>query len=194
MILDNDRIYALLRQLAVFSPETYEHCVNVSNISVSFARDIGLSNGDVEKLRIAGLLHDIGKLKIPSEILNKPSKLTKEEYEVIKNHPKYGVDLLANNGFLDKDILYLISCHHERIDGLGYPRGLKEESISELAKILIICDCYDAMRSSRNYDEGHDIEYIKKEFLENSDTQFDSRYVKLFLSYLDKELGSKRIQ
>ena len=184
-MLVNDKVSYLLNKLSMFSLGTYEHCVNVSNIAVSFAHEIGLEDNEVEKLRIIGLLHDIGKLKIPDEILHKQSKLTKEEYEIIKNHTKYGVELLVSNGFSDTEVLHSILHHHERIDGLGYPSGLKGNSITKLTKIITICDSYDAMNSSRSYSENHDIEYIKNEFLENSGTQFDTYYTNLFLNYLD---------
>ena len=192
MILNNDKIAVLLNELSLFSKMTYEHSVNVSNIASSFAQEIGLDDETIEKLIIAALLHDIGKLKIPYSILHKSSKLTNEEFEIIKKHSKYGVDLLVNKGFCDNEILDIILCHHERIDGLGYPNGIKGDSIPKLAKIITICDCYDAMRSPRSYSESHDIEYIKNEFLKNSGTQFDPYYTSLFLNYLDKTIQKSK--
>ena len=185
MILISDKVLELLNKLSMFSPATYEHCVNVSKIAASFAHEIGLDEEKIEKLKIMGLLHDIGKLKVPEKILHKPGKLSKEEYEVVKNHTKYGVELLTNIGFSDSEVIYSILHHHERIDGLGYPSGLKGDLIPELVKILVICDSYDAMHS-RHYNENHDMEYIKNEFIKNSGTQFDSYYTKLFLDYLDR--------
>ena len=187
MTIDNNKLSNLLKELYRFSPMTYEHSLNVSNLAVSFAQEIGLIDSDIEKLRIAGLLHDIGKLKIPENILNKPSKFTVEEYEIMKMHSRYGVDLLTENGFSNDEILNLILCHHERIDGQGYPNGLKDESIPQLAKIITICDSFDAMSSLRNYSDKHDMEYIIKEFLDNAGTQFDSYYANLFIQYLNEK-------
>ena len=185
MITLNNNVYNLLKKLNTYSQATYKHSLNVANISVAFAKDLGLNEEDIEKLRIASLLHDIGKLQIPKHILHKPAKLTKEEYAIIKKHPDYGVNLLINAKFFEPEILYLILCHHERIDGLGYPNGIKGEKIPYLAKILTICDSYDAMRTSRIYKEEQNMEYIKKEFEENMGTQFDEYYTKKFLSFIE---------
>ena len=185
MITLNNNVYNLLKKLNTYSQATYKHSLNVANISVAFAKDLGLNEEDIEKLRIASLLHDIGKLQIPKHILHIPAKLTKEAYAIIKKHPDYGVNLLINAKFFEPEILYLILCHHERIDGLGYPNGIKGEKIPYLAKILTICDSYDAMRTSRIYKEEQNMEYIKKEFEENMGTQFDEYYTKKFLSFIE---------
>jgi len=194
MITLNNNVYNLLKKLNTYSQATYKHSLNVANISVAFAKDLGLNEEDIEKLRIASLLHDIGKLQIPKHILHKPAKLTKEEYAIIKKHPDYGVNLLINAKFFEPEILYLILCHHERIDGLGYPNGIKGEKIPYLAKILTICDSYDAMRTSRIYKEEQNMEYIKKEFEENMGTQFDPYYTKRFLEYLKEKNPKKKKQ
>jgi len=183
MIKINTEVQDLLTKLAVYSPTTYIHSKNVSNLAVSFGQYLGLSENDIEKLRIAGLLHDIGKLNIPTNILHKPSKLTEEEYETIKKHPKEGVTLLVKTRLLNPEILTMIFYHHERIDGLGYPNGLKGNSIPDLVKILTICDCYEAMSAHRIYKMNEEID-IKNEFESNSGTQFDSNYTQLFLNFL----------
>ena len=186
MIVLNYKVQLLLKKLKDFSPSTYEHSLSVAHISASFGEKIGLSLEDIEKLKIASLLHDIGKLSIPIEILNKPSKLTNDEYEIMKKHTLYAVDLLVDAGFKDKEILDLVLYHHERPDGLGYPKGLNKEFIPYLVSILSICDCYDAMKAKRSYKESKDLEYIKGEFIKKSGTQFDPDYTSLFLSYLDQ--------
>ena len=185
MVNFTNNVSNLLQELKSFSKETYEHSVNVSNLAESFAQSIGLDENDIKKLKIAGLLHDIGKLNVPLEILNKPSRLTIEEYDVIKKHPDDGFKLLAGCG-LEDDVLQLILCHHERIDGRGYPNHLSESDIPPLARILSICDAYDAMHSSRSYIEEDSADYIRNEFIKNSGTQFDKQYVDLFLNYIDQ--------
>ena len=190
----NDNIIMLLAKLKKYSLMTYNHSIAVSNMCVSFGRMIGLNECEIEKLRIAGLLHDIGKLNIPLSILHKSSNLTLEEYNILKKHPLYGVNLLIKVGFKDEDILNLILCHHEKLNGLGYPNGLKENSIPLLARILTICDCYDAMSSKRTYKEAKDIDYIKKEFIKNSGEQFDNYYVNLFLPYLDITMANDNLK
>ena len=188
MIVLNENMHNLLMKLHEFSKETYEHSVRVSELCVSFGQSIGLLDEDIEKLKIAGLFHDIGKLCIPDHILHKPSSLTNEEYECIKTHTLQGVKLLIDANFNNKEILNMVLNHHERLDGLGYPNGIKKDDINYLTSILTICDCYDAMNSKRKYHEKMDHEYIKNELLVKSGTQFDGYYVKLFLDFInDKE-------
>ena len=146
---------------------------------------IGLDDNQIEKLRIAGLLHDIGKLYVPLSILDKPAKLTDDEYNVIKRHPLYGIKLLNEANFVNNEILNMILCHHEKIDGTGYPLGLKGKSIPQLAKIITICDSFDAMHSRRVYKDADDLTFIKKELLEQAGKQFDYDYVNLFIVYLE---------
>ena len=194
LILDSST-QNLLNELKKFSPKTYEHSVNVSNLCDSFGKRIGLNYNEIDKLKIAALLHDIGKLRIPENILNKPSKLTDEEYKIAKKHAIYGVELLIKAGLKNKEILDIILSHHERVDGLGYPKGLKNDTIPYLSKILSICDSYDAMRFERTYKDAYDLEYIKNEFIENSGTQFDTTLVNQFLNFIDEiNLGPKHIK
>lgn len=184
----------ILMELKDYSLITYEHSIRVANICMMFGRRLGLTDEEVKTLKMAGLLHDIGKLKIPKEILDKPSKLTKEEYEKIKMHPRYGVDLLMRNGFNDTEVLNSIMFHHERIDGLGYPYGLDGNNIPKLAQILVVCDCFDAMNSKRPYHEAEGINYIRNEFINNSGTQFSSYYAKEMLLFLDSIVKEREMR
>ena len=185
MNLLNENMNNLLIKLCEFSAETYLHSVRVSKLCVEFGRSIGLKDEDIEKLRIAGLFHDIGKLCIPNQIIHKAGRLSKEEYECVKMHSFLGVRLLIDAKVDDKEILDMVLKHHERPDGLGYPNGLMDDNISYLTSILTICDCYDAMNSKRQYHEKMDYEYINNELLTNSGTQFNSYYVNLFLNFID---------
>lgn len=121
---------------------TKNHCERVTEYSLVIAKKMGLNDEELLSLEFAGLLHDIGKVGIPSEIINKQGMLTFEEYEVIKRHPEIGYDLLKSMAFLDSSNRILLQ-HHERIDGEGYPYGLGAPKIDKLAKILAVADAYD---------------------------------------------------
>ena len=187
MIILNENMNNLLTSLSKFSEETYMHSIRVSELCVAFGQSIGLKDEDIEKLRIAGLFHDIGKLCIPLQILHKPDKLSNEEYECIKKHPSFGVGLLIDAKVDDKELLNMVLMHHERPDGLGYPNRVIQNDISYLTSILTICDCYDAIYSKRIYHEKKNYEYINNELLTNAGTQFDSYYVKLFLNFMNDQ-------
>lgn len=158
---------------------------------MAFAERLNLSEEEIEKLRVAGLVHDIGKLKIPLKILHKPTYLTLKEYDIIKKHPLYSVMLLLNAGFDDNEALRMIVSHHERLDGTGYPNQLKREDISYLTEILEICDCYDAMKYPREYKGELDDDYIKNEFMKCSGTQFNEELASKFIDFMDEDLNNK---
>lgn len=160
---------------------TRGHCDNVTNFSLATARKLGVSADDLSTLEYAALLHDVGKIGIPSSILNKPGKLTNEEYDLIKEHSTIGYEILKDIDFLRRsaEIVYQ---HHERIDGNGYPRGLTGDQLDILTKIITIADAYDAMTSVRAYrldplshETASDI--LRRE----SGTQFDGHTVEVFL-------------
>ena len=123
------------------------HCINVAAYCFNIGKQIGLANVSY----IAGLLHDVGKAKIPNEILNKPGKLTDEEFEIIKNHSLYGFEILKEKNCFSPLILDGVLHHHEKMNGTGYPDCLKEEQISLFAKILSVADIYDALVTKRPY-------------------------------------------
>ena len=133
---------------------TAEHCLRVGILAIAFARFLGLPKSDMETLGLCGLLHDIGKMKIPGEILNKPGALTSEEMAVMKRHTSYGYDLLSAHHQLEPIIRDAALSHHERLDGRGYPNGVPEWKISRFARIIAIVDAYDAITSDRCYQDG----------------------------------------
>lgn len=155
---------------------TFKHCLNVAILSISTGISLGYSEHKLHELGMAGLLHDIGKMAIPLEILNKPGKLTSEEFEVIKTHPVEAVKQLKH--LVSYSILRAIEGHHEKLDGTGYPDGRKAYNIHHYAKILAACDVYDALTSDRPYRKAtfpnEAIEYI----MGCVDTHFDHDILK----------------
>lgn len=192
MILNNEclRLLYLLKQN---HPHTYLHSINVANYSVLLGQKLGLDNESIEKLKIIGLFHDIGKLNIPNTILKKPSKLTDEEYEVIKNHPIYSVELLKRAGFTDEEVLRSIKAHHERIDGTGYPEGLNGSIIPFLAKITAISDSFEAMTSNRCYRSMQDLDYAREELIKGAGKQFDLKLVNVFIDLIYKGISKEKV-
>ena len=147
---NNLRMFDMLHSLRHHGDMTYAHSVNVALISSIIGQWLHFSKEDIEVLTLCGLLHDIGKVAIDEAILNKPGKLTPEEFEIVKGHVKAGYDRIKD---ADIDIRIKEACllHHEKCDGSGYPFGLKSNQISEFAKIVAIADIYDAMTANRVY-------------------------------------------
>ena len=131
---------------------TFQHCLIVTGVSTAFGHGTGMRRPDVLTITIAGLLHDIGKAEIPLEILDKPGKLTHEEFDVIKRHPGIGYDYLrTQSAVVSSEIYDVVRHHHEYLDGSGYPDGLQAQRINDLTRILTICDVYGALVEQRPY-------------------------------------------
>lgn len=143
-------VFSMLHNMRNYDDLTFAHCLNVSLICNVFAQWLNFSAEDRELATMCGLLHDIGKLAIPENILKKPSKLTDEEYDIIKKHPTEGYSILQNQD-INEHIKNAALMHHERCDGGGYPLGLKGNGIDKFAKIVSIADVYDAMTAARVY-------------------------------------------
>ena len=140
----------LLRRLADKDTSTREHTRRVAQLAVQVGEELGLRGGRLRSLAVAALLHDVGKLQVPEAILKKAAPLSREEFAVIKRHPADGAALLAHiGGFTDE--LALVRGHHERLDGSGYPDGLRGDELSLEIRILGVCDVYDALTSERVY-------------------------------------------
>ncbi len=146
-------------------------------LAIASELDPNLLNDDV--LKLALLFHDIGKIEVPDYILNKPAKLTPEEYEIIKRHPAAGEEILKPVKFL-QEVAKVIRQHQERWDGKGYPDGLKGEEIHLYARIVAVADAFDAMTSDRSYRKAMNVEDAVQEILNNSGTQFDPKIVEAF--------------
>lgn len=159
-------------------PFTLGHQAKVAKIATKIAEKLNLSKEKIETIRIASYLHDIGKIVLPSEILNKPGKLNKNEYLLVQEHSKAGYDILRSSDFL-YPIAEIVYQHHERLDGSGYPRGLKDDQISLEARIIAVCDVFDAMTSHRPYRPKFSIEETFKELKEKSGILFDKEVVNI---------------
>jgi len=150
-IFKNDAVAIDVNLIKVSDEYTFKHSVDVAAIAMMIGREYGLSRDGIHQLGIAGLLHDVGKSKIPNEILNKPGKLTDEEFEIIKNHSLYGFEILKEKNCFSPLILDGVLHHHEKMNGTGYPDCLKDEQISLFSKILSVADIYDALVTKRPY-------------------------------------------
>lgn len=177
-------IYALTAAIDAKDHYTFSHSNNVAYYATNLAEYMGLNKDVVEIIRQAALLHDIGKIGIPESILNKPGKLTDEEYEVIKGHVEASIDIIRHLPSLDYVIPAVIG-HHERYDGKGYPRRIAGEDIPVTARILCIADCFDAMTSKRCYKEAISVEVAKERLLAGACTQFDPEMVQDFVKCLN---------
>lgn len=176
-------IQALSKSLEAKDPFTSGHSNRVEKYAVELAEAFNLSFGRIQNIKIAAALHDIGKIGINDQILNKAAKLTQEEYKHVMEHPAIGADIICNVDFL-KGITGIIKHHHERYDGTGYPDGLKEDQIPIEACILAIADSYDAMTTDRPYRKALTQEEAIEEIEENSGTQFHPVLAKEFIEII----------
>ncbi len=172
-VLRNPGALISLVRLKTKDNYTYMHSVAVCALMVSLARQLGLDENSTRKAGMAGLLHDVGKMAIPDEILDKPGKLTDEEFTIIKSHPVEGHRMLLEASGVDDVTLDVCLHHHEKIDGRGYPDGLTGEQISIFAKMGAVCDVYDAITSNRPYKNGWDPAESLRKMAEWSKGHFD---------------------
>jgi len=165
-------VRALVRLAEEKDPYTKKHSVKVSRYAVLLAKYVGLPKHQIERIRIASILHDIGKLGIDKHILLKRDTLTHKEYEEVKKHPEIGVKLLKPLKFFE-NIIPLVKHHHENYDGSGYPAGLKGSSIPFNARLLTIADVYDALTSKRAYRKAYISQEAVKIMQEDIEKKFD---------------------
>lgn len=160
-----------------------EHSLNVAILLANFAKFLGMSEEEVQDLSYAGFLHDLGKIKIPDEILHKPGKLTVSEMEIMKKHVQYGVDHLKETD-LDEALIQAIGEHHERLDGRGYPYGRKGDEISNAGRMLAVADMYDALTADRVYKAGMSSKKAFAVLMNESPVRLDKYYVQQFIKCL----------
>ena len=165
---------------------TNGHSIRVAEYARKIAGRAGKSEQEQEDIYFAGLLHDIGKIGIPNEIINKTSRLTDEEYAVIKTHTTIGAEILDNMTELPS-LAIGAHWHHERYDGKGYPEGLSGENIPEFARIIGVADAYDAMTSKRSYRDVLPQEIVREEIVKGKGTQFDPDYADIMLQLMEED-------
>ncbi len=176
-------VFALMAAIDAKDTYTFKHSTQVSEYAVLLAKEIGLKNDEVQIVKEAGFLHDIGKIGVPESILRKRGRLTDKEYDIMKKHVTNSIEMihfLPNMSYVIPAVL----SHHERYDGKGYPRGIAGEEIPLLGRILAICDSFDAMVSKRSYKEAMTVEYAMEELENNKGTQFDPGLAEVFIKLL----------
>ena len=191
-LTDNDGSNDMLQLLLDYDEGTFQHSVNVAYLSVLVGIKMKLSNRQLYDLALGALLHDIGKLRIPHDVLNKPGQLTDNEYALIKQHPYQGLCVLERNSVISTSVLQIILQHHENYDGTGYPRHLKGDHSYLLARIVHVCDVYEALCAQRAYKSALARRLVRDKLMEGSNKQFDPKILKVFLEtvplYLPGEL------
>lgn len=179
--LNHPQIKSAMDQILQKDPYTYEHCLRVGDLAMRLADRIGLPRREVEEVYVCGILHDVGKVSTPNAILKKPGPLTAEEFSVIRIHPVDSEKMVKEL----PDFAYLadaIRGHHERYDGKGYPDKKASESIHPYSRIILVCDTFDAMTSTRVYRRQINLENTYEEIIRCSGTQFDPYMAEQFVA------------
>jgi len=176
----NATLEGWVRALDMRDRETEGHTQRVTQLTLTLAREMGMGDGELEDVRRGALMHDIGKMAVPDRILLKPGVLDDDELEVIRRHPVHAYEFLSPIIQLRR-ALDIPFCHHEKWDGTGYPRGLKEEEIPLAARIFAVADVYDALRSDRPYRPAWQEERVREYIINNSGKHFDPQVVDVFM-------------
>ncbi len=186
-------LFDMLHNMREYNDSTYSHCMNVALICNTFAKWMHFSDEDVFTVTLCGLMHDIGKLTVPLDILNKPSKLTDEEFNIIRQHPVNGYRVLLKH-HMDTTICAAALLHHEKCDGSGYPYGLPGHRLDRFTKMVTIADVFDAMTSARVY-RGPLCPFKVVELIEEEGYQkYDADYLLTFLSHIVNTYISYRVR
>ncbi len=151
LVLQDEATLASIMKIAAHDYYTHTHSINVSIYALSLAKFLGLKDKDLEDIGMSSMMHDLGKSKVDWDIINKNGKLTDIEFTRMKKHPAAGYDIAVGMGITDKRILSGIRSHHEKLDGTGYPDGLQDSQISLFARIIAVCDVFDALTTKRSY-------------------------------------------
>lgn len=177
---------AILKALDAKDHYTYGHSMRVCYFSMVVGRELNLNDWQMYELQLTALFHDIGKIGTPDSVLNKPTRLTADEFEIMKKHPVQSYEILKGFKTFEK-VAKHAKHHHERYDGRGYPDGLKGDEIPFYARIILIADTFDAMTSTRVYRKGLSYETAFAELIEFSGSQFDPELVQHFINGMSKE-------
>jgi putative nucleotidyltransferase with HDIG domain len=188
-----DTVTALAFTIDAKDHYTQGHSQSVSRLAAQLAQGLGLSSEEMEEIRLAGILHDIGKIGVPESVLNKPSCLTPEEYELVKSHTVLGEKILEPLKVKAIErIRKMVRSHHERVDGKGYPDGLTGGNIPLGARIITIADCFDTLVSERAYKHACPLEQAVEELQRGRGTQFDAELLDAFLISLASQSTPRR--
>jgi len=180
-ITRNPEAFLNLARLKTKDDYTYMHSVAVCALMIALGKQLGLTGADLKEAGLAGLLHDVGKMMIPEEVLNKPGKLTDEEFEIIKGHPLKGWELLNGSPDITATALDVCLHHHERVDGKGYPDKLSGDKLTLFARMGAVCDVYDALTSNRCYKNGWEPADTIRKMAEWKNGHFDERVFQAFV-------------
>lgn len=180
-IVENLDASMWLTQLKSRDEYTAIHSLNVCVLSLTFGRALGLAIEELNEIGLGALLHDMGKMRVPLSVLNKPGKLTRDEFEIMKSHPGMGYELVRNDKNLSPEVLSIVRNHHERLNGQGYPDNLTEENITFYTKIVSITDVYDAITSDRVYHDGMTPHDALKSLYEWMPGNYDTELVQEFI-------------
>jgi putative nucleotidyltransferase with HDIG domain len=184
----HDTLQAFAAAIDAKDVYTRHHSQRVAKYSVAIARELGWSEHDIEGIYVAGFLHDVGKLVISNEILNKKTPFTPDEMKEVRRHSLLSYKIISQIRFPWKDVEKIVKHHHERLDGTGYPDALSKENLSEGAKILTLADSFDAMTSERAYRQKMDVRKALAELKNCLHRQFDDKILLAFCKVLDKEI------
>ena len=180
----NPAATAWLSRIKHVDEYTAEHCLNVGLLAAGLGRHLGLKRKQLENLALCGILHDVGKMLVDQELLNKPGPLTPEEFNEVKMHTVRSAELLGRDNSIPREAKYAALHHHERIDGAGYPRGIRGERISFYTKVISIVDAFDAITSERCYSSAKSPAEALKIIYENRSKQFDEELSIKFIEFM----------
>lgn len=180
-ITRNPEAFLNLARLKTKDDYTYMHSVAVCALMIALGKQLGLTGDDLKEVGLAGLLHDVGKMAIDDTVLNKPGKLTDEEFNIIKEHPRKGWELLKNSSEITATALDVCLHHHERVDGTGYPERISDEQLTLFSRMGAVCDVYDALTSNRCYKNGWEPADTIRKMAEWRNGHFDERVFQAFV-------------
>ena len=183
-IMGNREAMVNLIDIRTFDDYTFSHSVNVAVLSILIAAKMGIKEKEIKEFGVGALLHDVGKVEIQDEILNKRGALTDEEFLEMKKHPVFSRQLLMQDGNISQKAIDIAYQHHEKFDGRGYPQGLKGENIALFARVAAIADVYDALTSDRIYRPKMEPYKAMKIILSGNGTHFDPKVVEVFVRHM----------
>jgi putative nucleotidyltransferase with HDIG domain len=180
-ITRNPEAFLNLARLKTKDDYTYMHSIAVCALMIALGKQLGLTSAELKNAGLAGLLHDVGKMLIPDEVLNKPGKLTDEEFEIVKQHPRKGWEILHGSADITDTALDVCLHHHERVDGTGYPERISGDLLTLFARMGAVCDVYDALTSDRCYKHGWEPAETIRKMAEWRNGHFDERIFQAFV-------------